>query len=92
MDQISLIRFRNLLDRLLKYCDNVKSEEEKAILLRIGVVALNKLRLHADVNPMIGYDVRELTKRVDSCTDRVDFLDLWNDTIDLMESCRETLA
>jgi len=92
MDQISRIRFRNLLGRLLAYCDKAEKEEEKAVLLRIGIVALNKLRIHADVNPMIGYDVRELTKRVDGCTDRIDFLDLWDDAIDLMVSYRETIA
>ncbi len=86
MDQISRIRFKNLLGNLLAYTDGAETEEEKAVLMRISVVALSKLRVHADVDTMLGCDVRELTKRVDSCSDRGALLDLWDDTIDLVQS------
>ena len=92
MDQISCIRFKNLLDRLLAYCDDAGTEEERAVLLRINVITLNKLRIHADVDPMLGWDVRELTKRVDSCADRIDLLGLWDDITDLVRSYREAIV
>ena len=92
MDQISRIRFKNLIENLLTYTDGAETEEEKAVILRIGVVALNKLRVHANVDTMLGCDVRELTKRVDSCSDRVDLLNLWDDTIDLVQSFGEEFA
>ena len=92
MDQISRIRFKNLLDRLLVYTEDAENDEERAILLRISVISLNKLRIHADVDTMIGCDVRELTKRVDDCTDRIDLLDLWDDITGLVGSFRDALA
>lgn len=92
MDQISRIRFKNLIESLLAYTDGAETEEERAVLLRIAIVALNKLRIHANVDSMIGCDVRELTKRVDSCSDRVDLLDLWDDTIDLVQSFGESMS
>ena len=92
MDQISRIRFKNLIESLLAYTDGAETEEERAVLMRISVVALNKLRIHANVDTMLGCDVRELTKRVDSCSDRVDLLDLWDDTVDLMGSYGEAMA
>ncbi len=92
MDQISRIRFKNLLERLLAYTDDAENDEERAILLRISVISLNKLRIHADVDTMIGCDVRELTKRVDDCTDRIDLLDLWDDITGLVGSFRDALA
>ena len=92
MDQISRIRFKNLVESLLAYTDGAETEEEKAILMRINIVTLNKLRVHADVDTMLGCDVRELTKRVDSCSDREALLDLWDDTIDLVSSFGEAMA
>ena len=86
MDQISRIRFKNLIENLLAYTDDAETEEERAILMRISVVALAKLRIHADADTILGCDVRELTKRVDNCSDRVDLLDLWDDTVDLVRS------
>ena len=92
MDQISRIRCKNLIESLLAYTDGAETEEERAVLLRISVVALNKLRIHANVDTMLGCDVRELTKRVDACTDRVDLLDLWNDTVDLVGAYGEAMS
>ena len=92
MDQISRIRFKNLVKSLLAYTDGAETKEEKAILMRINIVTLNKLRVHADVDTMLGCDVRELTKRVDSCSDRGALLDLWDDTVDLVASYGENLA
>ncbi len=92
MDQISRIRFKNLIENLLTYTDGAETEEEKAVLMRINIVLLNKLRVHADVDTMLGCDVRELTKRVDSCSDRGALLDLWDDTVDLVQSFGEAMA
>jgi len=92
MDQISRIRFKNLIESLLAYTDDAETEEEKAVLMRINIVMLNKLRVHADVDTMLGCDVRELTKRVDNCSDRVDLLDLWDDTVDLVGAYGEAFA
>ncbi len=92
MDQISRIRFKNLIESLLTFTDGAETEEEKAVLMRINIVMLNKLRVHADVDTMLGCDVRELTKRVDSCSDRGALLDLWDDTIDLVQSFGEAMA
>ncbi|GAG18341.1 unnamed protein product, partial [marine sediment metagenome] len=41
---------------------------------------------------MLGCDVRELTKRVDSCSDRGALLDLWDDTVRLVSSFGEEFA
>ena len=93
MDQISRIRCKNLLDRLLVYCDNAENDEERAVLLRISIVVLAKLRIYANVEDMmLSYDVRVLTKRVDRCLDRVDLLDLWFDTTDLVKSYQEAIC
>ena len=92
MDQISRIRFKNVADRLLDYCDDAEGDKEHAILLRISLVALNKLRVHADIDSMLGYDVRELTQRVERCTDQRDLLELWEETTDLVGSYKEALA
>jgi len=92
MDQISSLRFKNLLDRLLAYCDDARTEEERAVLLRISVVTLNKLRIHADADSILSCDVVELTKQVDTCEDRVDLLNLWDDTTELVRSYREGVA
>ena len=92
MDQISRIRFKNLIESLLAYTDDAETEEEKAVLMRINIVMLNKLRVHADMDTMLGCDVRELTKRVDNCSDRVDLLDLWDDTISLVQSFGEAMS
>ena len=92
MDQISRIRCKNLIESLLAYTDGAETEEERVVLLRIAIVALNKLRVHANVDTMLGCDVRELTKRVDNCSDGVDLLDLWDDTIDLVQSFGEAMS
>jgi hypothetical protein len=92
MDQISRIRCKNLIKSLLAYTDGAETEEERAVLMRINIVLLNKLRVHADVDTMLGCDVRELTKRVDNCSDRVDLLDLWDDTVDLVQSFGEAMS
>ncbi len=92
MDQISRIRFKNLIESLLSYTDAAETEEERAVLLRIAIVALNKLRVHANVDTMLGCDVRELTKRVENCSDRVDLLDLWDDTVHLVGEFGESMA
>jgi len=81
-----------LIESLLAYTDDAETEEEKAVLMRINIVMLNKLRVHADVDTMLGCDVRELTKRVDNCSDRVDLLDLWDDTVDLVGAYGEAFA
>ena len=92
MDQISRIRFKNLIESLLSYTDAAETEEERAVILRISVVALNKLRVHANVDTMLGCDVRELTKRVENCSDMVDLLDLWDDTVHLVGEFGESMA
>ena len=92
MDQISRIRCKNLLDSLLAYCEGAENEEERAVLMRVSVVTLAKLRIHAGVDAMLGYDIRMLTNRVDECSDRVDLLDLWDEANDLLRSYREALA
>lgn len=93
MDQISQIRFKNVLDRLLAFCDNANGEEEQAILLRIGVVALNKLRIHVDVDSMLGQDVRDLNTQIVSCTGREQVVMLmWEETVGLLRSYRDALA
>ena len=90
MDQISQLRFRNILDSLLAFCDNADNEVEKAILLRIGVVTLNKLRIHVDVDSMLGHDVRDLNTQIASCTGREQIVTLmWDETTDLLRSYRE---
>ena len=92
MDQISRIRFKNLLDRLLTYCDEAEGDEEKAVLLRISVVALNKLRIHADVDASLGCDVRSLNKTIKGCKTRDQLLEQWPDATALVESYMEALA
>jgi hypothetical protein len=92
MDQISQLRFRNTLDSLLAFCDNADGEKEKAILLRIGVVTLNKLRIHLDVDSMLGHDVRDLNTKIVSCTGREQLVTLmWDEATDLLRSYRNVL-
>jgi hypothetical protein len=93
MDQISQIRFRNVLDRLLAFCDNVDGEEEQAILLRLGVVTLNKLRIHVDVDSMLGQDVRDLNTQIASCAGREQTVMLmWDEVVALLRSYRDAFA
>lgn len=93
MDQISQIRFKNVLDRLLAFCDNANGEEEQATLLRIGVVTLNKLRIHVDVGSMLGQDIRDLNLQVASCTGREQTVMLmWDEVVGLLRSYRDALA
>jgi hypothetical protein len=93
MDQISQIRFKNVLDRLLTFCDNASEEEEQATLLRIGVVTLNKLRIHVDVDSLLGQDVRDLNTQISSCTGREQTVMLmWEEVTDLLRSYRDALA
>lgn len=93
MDQISQIRFKNVLDRLLAFCDNANGEEEKATLLRIGVVTLNKLRIHVDVDSLLGQDIRDLNLQVASCTGREQTVMLmWDEVVGLLRSYRDALA
>lgn len=93
MDQISQIRFKNVLDRLLAFCDNANGEEEQAILLRIGVVTLNKLRIHVDVGSLLGQDIRDLNLQVASCTGREQTVMLmWDEVVGLLRSYRDALA
>lgn len=93
MDQISRIRFKNLLDRVLVFCDEAEGEEEKAVLLRIGVVALNKLRIHADVDSMLGQDVRDLNRSITSCKDRSQLVEfMWTEVVELLRGYRDACA
>ena len=93
MDQISRMRFKNVLDRLLAFCDNANGEEEQAILLRIGVVTLNKLRIHADVDSQLGQDIRDLNTQVASCTGREQTVMLmWDEVVHLLRSYRDAFA
>ncbi len=93
MDQISQIRFKNVLDRLLAFCDNASGEKEQAILLRIGVVTLNKLRIHADVGSMLGQDVRDMNTQVASCTGREQtVMIMWDEVVNLLRSYRDEFA
>jgi hypothetical protein len=92
MDQISQLRFRNVLDSLLTFCDKAENEEEKSILLRIGVVVLNKLRVHVNVDSMLGHDVRDLNEQVLSCTGRQQTVKLmWDETTNLLRSYKDSL-
>jgi hypothetical protein len=92
MDQISRLRFRNTLDSLLAFCDNAKSGKEKSVLLRLGVVSLNKLRIHVDADPMLGHDVRDLNAQIVSCTDGAQIVELmWDETTELLRSYRLSL-
>ncbi|KKN88845.1 hypothetical protein LCGC14_0244520 [marine sediment metagenome] len=93
MDQISRIRFKNVLDRFLVFCDNADKEEEKASLLRIGVVMLNKLRIHVDVDSLLGQDIRDLNLQVASCTGREQIVMLmWDEVVGLLRSYRDAFA
>ncbi len=89
MDAISRLRFKNLLDRLLDFCARAESEEDRAILLRVGVVTLNKLRIHADVDIELGYDIRKFTKDVKECSTRAQLVGLWDDMEEILKSYRE---
>ena len=93
MDQISRIRFKHVLDRMLTFCDNAESEEEKAVLLRISIVVLNKLRIHANIDMMLGYEVRDLNVQVSSCTDRKQLVALmWDEAQALLQAYRDSFA
>ncbi len=93
MDQISRIRFKNLLDRMLVFCEDAEGEEEKATLLRIGVVTLNKLRIHADVDSLLGQDVRDLNKQITSCENRSQLVEfMWPEVEELLRNYRDAFA
>lgn len=93
MDKISKIRFKNVIDRLLVFCDNANGEDEKAVVLRIGVVFLNKLRIHVDVDSMLGQDIRDLNLQVASCTGREQIVMLmWDEVVGLLRSYRDAFA
>jgi hypothetical protein len=93
MDQISKVRFKNLVDRMLAFCEEAKGEEEKAILLRIGVLTLNKLRIHANADSMLGQDVRDLNKQIANCESRKQLVELvWPEMVELLEVYREEFA
>ena len=93
MDQISQLRFRNTLDSLLAFCDKAEDEKEKAILMRIAVITLNKLRIHVDVDSMLGYDVRDLNTQIVSCTGRSQIVELmWDETTELLRLYREVFV
>jgi hypothetical protein len=92
MDQISQIRFKNALDSLLSFCDNAKGEEEQAILLRIGVVTLNKLRIHADTGSMLGQDVRDLNTQIASTGREQIVMLMWDEVVGLLQSYRDSFG
>ena len=92
MDQISSIRCKNLVDRLLACCDDSENEEDRAVVMRISVVMLAKLRIHGDVDAMLSYDVRELISAVNICEGRKGLLELWDRTTDLLQLYRDALA
>ena len=93
MDQISRIRFKNLLDRMLVFCEEAEDDEEKAVLLRIGVVALNKLRIHADVDLLLGQDVRDMNSQITSCETRSQLVDyMWPEVERLLQDYRDAFA
>lgn len=92
MDQISRIRFKNLLDRMLVFCEDAE-EEEKAVLLRIGAVALNKLRIHADVDSLLGQDVRDMNKEITACETRSQLVEyMWPEVERLLQDYRDAFA
>jgi len=92
MDQISRIRFKNLLDRMLGFCEDANDENEKAILLRIGVITLNKLRVHADVDSMLGQDVRDLNRQISSCDRNQLVKFMWEEVVELLNQYRGALS
>ena len=92
MDQIGRIRFKNLIDALLNFCDDASTDEDRAVLLRIGIVVLNKLRIHTNIDPNMGHDVRELTTRMGACTSIELLVFMWDETIELLQGYREELA
>jgi hypothetical protein len=93
MDQISRIRFKNLLDRMLGFCEKANEGEEKAVLLRIGMIFLNKLRIHADVDSMFSQDVRDLNKQIASCESGDQLVEfMWTEVVDLLQVYRDMLV
>lgn len=92
MDKISRLRTKNMLTSLLSYCDKMKTDQEKAILLRVCVVIVGKLRVHSNADPMLGCDVRDLLKKVDRCKDLTEFLDLWDEALGLVVSYKEEVS
>ncbi len=86
MDQVSRIRFKNLLERLLTCCDGNKDVDDKAVMLRIGVVTLNKLRIHGNVGASLGCDVVDLNKLVTDCTSKEELMETWDDMVDLVRA------
>ena len=91
MDQISQSRIRNVLDRLLTFCDSANEEQEQAVLIRIGVVVLNKLRIHVDIDSLLGQDVRDLNTQIFSCIGREQTVTLmWDEVVNLLRSYRAT--
>ena len=81
-----------MLDGLLMYCDKAKSDEEKIVLLRICIVALNKLRMHSSLDTTLGCDVRDLNKKTEACASKENFLKLWYIGVDLVQAYKEALS
>ena len=70
-----------------------ESEEEKAVLLRISIVVLNKLRIHANIDMMLGHEVRDLNVQVASCADRKQLVELmWDEALNLLRAYRDCFA
>ena len=92
MDQVSRIRARNMLSGLLSYCDDAEDDKEKAILMRLCVVVVNQLRMHANADTTLGYDVRTLNQKIEKCKSMSSFLALWEEATGLVHSYRDDLS
>jgi len=92
IDRISRLRLKNLLLNMLEFCEKAEEIEEKKVLFRIGVVTLNKLRVHATVDPFLGQDVRDFNSKILSSPEE-DILNIaWDEMLDLLFSYKKSLS
>ena len=92
MDDVSRIRFKNLLESIIHFCDEAKTEKEKKILLRIGVIILHKLRMHSNADPLLGQEVRELKQKIINAPPEKMLCGTWDDMLDLLFYYKKDLS
>ena len=91
MDRISKIRFKNMLEKLINYCENCKGGKEKAILLRIVFIGINKIRLYSSDSSDIGQAVRDLNNKVaQNCNGSI--LVFWEEALDILYMYKEEFS
>jgi hypothetical protein len=76
----------------LGFCADAKNDDEKAILMRISMIMLGRLRIHADVDATLGLDVRKLLQHAARCTDRGQLVCLWSEMLELLQEYQEDFA